>query len=83
MTAADNEILVIPCHGSSHLHRLSVDDFADPAEREITSEQIHLTVIRMGPTEEPEGCFALSVTSARQLVRELRAAIRRREEASR
>ncbi len=79
MIAADDEILILPCHGNGHLHRLSVDDFEDPSEREITGEQIHLTMIRMGATEEPAGCFALSVTSARKLVRELEEAIRRRE----
>jgi hypothetical protein len=76
-TPPDDEILVIPCGRHDGLFYLSVDDFADPNEIEITNEQIHLTGVELGGPDVPF-CFSLSVTSAVKLVAELNAAIAKR-----
>lgn len=80
----DDDILVAPCldpGAPAPLVRLMVDDFDDPSEREVTSEEIHVTFLECGPDrpETPAICFRISVTSARELVRQLEAAVRRRE----
>ena len=62
MIVIDDDILVVPCGTGVPLARLSIDDFDDPSEPEITQEQIHITIIRMVPgnaPEEPVGCFVL------------------------
>jgi hypothetical protein len=78
--AIDNQLLVCVCQDESRLYRLSVDDFDDSTEREITADQIHLTIIRMrpGPEEPLPVCMKLSTTSALQLVRQLLEAIGKR-----
>lgn len=88
-TPTDNEILVVPCDPSrGRLGRFSVDDFDDPNEFEITSEEIHLTAFLADSCEGIFGnirvphailCFKFSTTSARELVRQLNEAIARRE----
>lgn len=75
----DDQILVNPCHFERGLFRLNVDDFEDPGEDEITEEQIHLTLVRMGRTDDPFICMKLSTTSAVKLIRELGEAVARRE----
>lgn len=79
----DNDILVRLCDGEpgpAPPARLSVDDFIDPAEREITEPEIHLTILAWdGHKENPLACMALSTVSAEALIRELAKAIRHRE----
>jgi hypothetical protein len=79
-TPIDDDILVSLCDRSRGVFRLNVDDFADDSEGEITSEEIHLTVIRTLPRPEDECpfCFKLSVISAVELVRQLNVAIAQR-----
>jgi hypothetical protein len=86
MIALDAEILITLCEQSAkhRLATLNVDDFIDPSEAEITSEEIHLTILgrkRIGASEHLVCCFKLSTVSARQLVEELTTAITKREEA--
>jgi hypothetical protein len=85
----DNRILVGFCgdreyrrdKGLDGVYRLSVDDFDDPDEDEISDEEIHLTCVRDRPAtgDEFPFCFKLSTVSARRLIAELSAAIARRE----
>jgi hypothetical protein len=86
----DDGILVSFCGDSAYRHnkgldgiyRLSVDDFDDPNEDEISDEEIHVTCVRdQGAGVEFPFCFKLSTVSARKLVAELRAAIAQREPA--
>jgi hypothetical protein len=77
----DNKILLTVCQDQSSIHRLSVDDFGDFDENEITSEEIHLTILRVkrGVGEDPLPiCLKLSATSAQELVRRLNVAILKR-----
>ena len=77
--AIDDEILAIVCQDETTLHRISVDDFADPEETDVSSDQIHVTLIRMEPAESPlPFCLKLSTTSAQELVRQLTEAIAKR-----
>jgi hypothetical protein len=82
--APDDDVLIAACapDGISHFCRLSVDDFDDPEEVEITAEEIHLTAVLQtgGPERAFPFCFRLSTTSARILVDRLRAAIERRQQ---
>jgi hypothetical protein len=81
----DDDILIRQCACPGEAvrpARLSVDDFADSEEAEITAAEIHVTILAWdGRREEPGPCFALSVVSARQLALALDLAIRRRESA--
>jgi hypothetical protein len=78
----DNDILIAPCEKKPALAtRLNVDDFFDPDEEEIGRDQIHITVCRWNGKEEETGpCFKITTDSARLLIRELQAAIDKREE---
>jgi hypothetical protein len=81
LTAIDNEILVVFCQDEGTLYRLSVDDFQDEDEEEISRDQIHLTLVKMelGKGETPlSPCLKLSTTSAKQLIRKLAEAIAKR-----
>jgi hypothetical protein len=70
--------LITPC-ASGRSSYLSVDDFKDSEEAEITAEEIHITVITTGATVETSFCFRISTTSARMLINDLTAAIARRQ----
>jgi hypothetical protein len=62
--------------GNHGVARISVDDFHDPDEAEITAEEIHITVLH---NEEPlPTCFRLSTTTARRLAQHLNRAIAKR-----
>lgn len=76
-TPPDDQILVIPCGRHDGLFYLSVDDFDDPNEVEITAEQIHVTGVELNGPGVPF-CFSLSVTSAVKLAAGLNAAIAKR-----
>lgn len=80
----DRDILVSPCVEPGRripLARISVDDATDPDEEVLSDEEIHVTLIQRGPGgETPGGCFRLSTTSARELIAQLEAAIRRRQD---
>jgi hypothetical protein len=80
-SAIDNCLLVVVCQDETCLHRLNVDDFDDPHEVEVSSDQIHLTIIKMEPGKgesELSPCLKLSTTSALELVRRLNVAILKR-----
>jgi hypothetical protein len=78
--AIDNQLLVTVCQDETRLYRLSVDDFDDANETEVTNDQIHLTIVRMrpGPEEPLPVCMKMSTTSALQLIRELETAVSKR-----
>jgi hypothetical protein len=77
--AIDDQILVTLCAliGQHGIAEISVDDFHDPEEDEITSEEIHLTVVHNG--EPLPTCFRLSTTSAQRLIRDLQIAVAKRQ----
>jgi hypothetical protein len=81
----DNDILITLCQpGRAKLCRLSVDDFDDPEEAEIITEEIHLTVVGRDARgrEDPIAgcCFKMSTVSAAFLIDRLREAIQRRQD---
>ena len=79
----DDDVLIAVCgpDGTSLFCRLSVDDFDDPEEAEISAEEIHVTAVVQtgGPEDTFPFCFRLSTTSARILADRLRMAIDRRQ----
>jgi hypothetical protein len=83
MIPIDEDLFVTICvrHGAGTLCRLSVDDFDDPEEIEITDEEIHVTAIvqRDGIEDTFPFCFKLSTTSARILIERLTRAIEERQ----
>ncbi len=82
LTVIDNELLVVVCQDEGTLYRLSVDDFQDDDEEEISRDQVHLTLVKMalGKGETPlSPCLKLSTTSAIELIRQLTEAIARRD----
>jgi hypothetical protein len=70
--------LAVTC-GTGESCYLHVDDLSDPDEVEITSEQIHVTVLTVCVPQSVLHCFKLSTVSARTLVNELTAAVARRK----
>ncbi len=80
-TPIDDLLLVTVCQDENCLHRISVDDFDDEHEWEVTGDQIHLTIIKIergvGETALPQ-CLKLSTTSALELIRQLTDAVRKR-----
>jgi hypothetical protein len=79
----DDEILVSLCDRARGVYRLNVDDFEDSDEAEITSEEIHITIVGCRPHGETTPvCLKLSTTSAVELVRQLSEAIAKRGEAA-
>jgi hypothetical protein len=75
----DDEMLVTICgfNRNPGISRLSVDDFHDEDEAEISSEEIHVTLLHREQPIPP--CFRLSVTSAKLLIQELQKAVDERE----
>jgi hypothetical protein len=69
--------LAVTCDAGASCY-LKVDDLDDPEEDELTSEEIHVSVLAATAPEDLLFCFRLSTTSARALVNELTAAIARR-----
>jgi hypothetical protein len=81
----DDDILIQMCADDGkvanklEVSRLSVDDWEDGTEVDLTQQEIHVTIVHdHGPRLGPGLCFRLSVTSAERLVRELQEAIERR-----
>jgi hypothetical protein len=70
--------LIVPCEDQRSCY-LNVDDFHDPDEVEISSEEIHVTVVMSQTPQDTPYCFRLSTTSAKTLINELTAAIARRK----
>jgi hypothetical protein len=72
-------MLIAACqtHGPPVPCLLSVDDFEDPSEAEITSEEIHISVIPQvgGCDGRVLLCFKLSTTTARILIHRLSEAV--------
>jgi hypothetical protein len=71
--------LAVAC-GSSRSVYANVDDLHDLEEHELTTEEIHVSLMAATGPEDLVFCFKLSTTSARTLVNELVAAIARRKE---
>jgi hypothetical protein len=82
MRPPDDDILALRCE-DKRPYSITVDDYDDPNEEEVTDDQIHVTVWRgmvPGADGECDYCLKLSTVSARRLVAELEAAIRQREQ---
>jgi hypothetical protein len=73
----DHLALGVTCDAGASCY-LKVDDLHDPDEVEISSEEIHVSVLAATGGEDLLFCFRLSTVSARALVNELTAAIARR-----
>jgi hypothetical protein len=59
---------------------LKVDDLHDPDEVELSSEEIHLSIMAATGPEDLLFCFKLSTTSAKLLANELVQAVARRKD---
>jgi hypothetical protein len=70
--------LIVPCEDRRSCY-LNVDDFHDLHEAEISTEEIHVTVVTSRTPQDTPFCFRLSTTSAKMLINELTAAIARRK----